>query len=418
MVYVLDKNNQPLMPTKKHGMVRHFLEQGLAKVVKRTPFTIKLLYDSTRYTQSLTLGIDTGSGTIGAAVSNEKSEILYASETIVRNDIKKKMDERRSYRRNRRNRKTRYRKAKFLNRKNSKKENRFSPTMTSKVNAHEREIRNIKKILPITDIVLELGSFDPHLLKDPSLADPNKRHYGYQKGPNYGYENTKAKVRSRDQYTCQHCGKRLLPLEVHHIIWRSKGGSDEEENLITLCNKCHSKVHNRGLELKINGKYRTQLRYATQMNSICKQLQRKYPDAIVTYGYVTSANRLFLNLEKTHYMDAILIATGGNRPTIQTMLYKKRCVPDGRMSQSMGIRSEKKLPKGKVNGFIRFDKILYLGKEYFIKGVMSNGYCTLMTIENKTISFKHMQRGMKTPKLTNCKRISAHSSCIITQVAI
>lgn len=57
MVYVLDINGQPLMPTNRHGKIKHLLKQGKAKVVRRCPFTIKLLYESTAYTQNLTLGV-------------------------------------------------------------------------------------------------------------------------------------------------------------------------------------------------------------------------------------------------------------------------------------------------------------------------------------------------------------------------
>ena len=70
MVYVLSKDGQPLMPTNRHGKVKHLLKMGKAKVVRKCPFTIKLLYDSTNHTQSLTLGVDTGSGTLGTAVSD------------------------------------------------------------------------------------------------------------------------------------------------------------------------------------------------------------------------------------------------------------------------------------------------------------------------------------------------------------
>ena len=129
MVYVLNKYGQPLMPTNRHGKVKHLLKDGKAKVIKRCPFTIKLLYDSTNYTQDLTLGVDTGSGTLGTAVSNDNGDILYMSKVKVRNDITSKMKQRSKYRRNRRNRKTRYRKARWLNRKNSIKKERFSPTM-------------------------------------------------------------------------------------------------------------------------------------------------------------------------------------------------------------------------------------------------------------------------------------------------
>ena len=125
MVYVLSKNGQPLMPTNRHGKVKHLLKSGKAKVVKSCPFTIKLLYDGTTHTQNLTLGVDTGSGTLGTAVSDDNGNIVYMAKVVVRNDITDKITQRSKYRRNRRNRKTRYRKARWLNRKNSKKADRL-----------------------------------------------------------------------------------------------------------------------------------------------------------------------------------------------------------------------------------------------------------------------------------------------------
>ena len=171
MVYVLSKNGQPLMPTNRHGKVKHLLKSGKAKVVRRCPFTIKLLYDGTTYTQNLTLGVDTGSGTIGAAVSKNNGDVVYMAEVVVRNDITDKMTRRSKYRRNRRNRKTRYRKARWLNRANSIRTNRFSPTMQSKLHSHVKEIKYIKSILPITTLVLETGQFDTHLMKNPTKLD-------------------------------------------------------------------------------------------------------------------------------------------------------------------------------------------------------------------------------------------------------
>ncbi len=40
MVYVLNIDGQPLMPTDRHGKVRHLLKEGRAKVVNRCSFTI------------------------------------------------------------------------------------------------------------------------------------------------------------------------------------------------------------------------------------------------------------------------------------------------------------------------------------------------------------------------------------------
>ena len=133
VVYVLNQNGQPLMPTVRFGKVRGLLRDRKAKVIRRCPFTIKLLYEpETKIVQDCYCGVDTGSKHIGVAVvGNDK--VLYQSQTELRDDIKRKMDSRRMYRRSRRNRKTRYRKARFLNRRNSIKEDRLPPSVKHKV---------------------------------------------------------------------------------------------------------------------------------------------------------------------------------------------------------------------------------------------------------------------------------------------
>lgn len=420
MVYVLNIDGQPLMPTNRHGKVKYLLRDGKAKVIKRCPFTIKLLYEINNYTQDLTLGVDTGSGTFATAVNRDNGDIVYLSEVILRNDITDKMTRRREYRRNRRNRKTRYRKARWLNRKNSKRSDRFSPTMVSKFHSHFKEIEYIKSILPITKLVVETGQFNTHLMKNPSLANPKIKPWGYQKGPNYGFENTRAMILNRDNYTCQYCkGKHKdSKLEVHHIIYRSNGGSNEENNLITLCHTCHQDVHSGKINLKTSGKIKGTLKYATQMNSIRIQLFRKYPEAIETFGYITKANRLALDIDKEHYYDACVIATGGKIFNIKCNLLKKKCVADGDFRQTRGIRSEQKLPTGKIMGFRKFDKIRYLGKEYFIKGRYSRGYADLMNIEGDKIDFAYMPKGQKTPKMKNMIRLEARKSWITIKINI
>jgi len=216
MVYVVGNNGKPLMPTKP-SRAKKLLKQEKAKCIKRTPFTIKLIYETTTYTQELILGIDTGSSNIGSAVVDVKNEVVYLSQIEIRNDITGKMKQRSKYRRSRRNRKTRYRIARWLNRKNSIKKYRFSPTMTSKINSHLKEIKFVSSILPIAKIILETATFDAHALKNPYVL---KNKWLYQKGINYGFGNTKAYVLTRDNYICQNCkGKsKDSKLEVHHII--------------------------------------------------------------------------------------------------------------------------------------------------------------------------------------------------------
>ena len=421
MVYVISNTGQPLMPTGNHSKARVLLRAGKAKVIKRCPFTIKLLYESTSYTPSLTLGVDTGSSTLAAAVSDDNGNILYTSEVTVRDDITNRMDQRRMYRRNRRNRKTRYRAPRCLNRRNSIKEGRFSPTMRSKLHTHHKEIGHVKRMLPIKRVVLETGVFDMHLMKNPMLTNPKVRPWGYQKGVNYGFANTKAKVLWRDGFTCRHCaGKRKNPrLEVHHIVYRSNGGSDEEENLITLCQTCHKAVHADKIVLHPSGKQKGSLSYATQMNSIRIQLLKKYPDAGETFGYVTKENRQLAGLPKEHHLDACIIATGGTAPVFKTcVVYKKHSIPKGDYQQTKGVRGEQRIVTGKICGFRKFDKVRYYGKEYFIKGRMSSGYAVLMTADGQKADFSYMPKGYKTPKLSNLNRMEARKSWMVTEEVV
>ena len=404
LVYVLKQNGQPFMPTERFGKVRRLLKEKKAKVVRREPFTIKLLYEpETDVVQECYCGVDTGSKHVGVAVvGNDK--VLYQSQ----------MDSRRMYRRTRRNRKTRYRKKRFLNRRNSIREDRLPPSVRHKVQAHIDEIEFCKKILPISDknLILEVSQFDTALMKTPSLIDEKVKHWGYQRGFNYGYSSRRSAILHRDNYTCQCCGKKNCRLEVHHIKFRSNGGTDDEENLITLCEDCHKGVHAGTVVLNKKPKKSKGLKHATHMSIIRSGLLKNYPNAIETFGFVTAENRNNLKLEKDHYIDACVIASGGLGFKELGVIFYKRRVSKGDYKLTRGIRGEQKLPTGKIFGFRKFDKVNYFGKEYFIKSRMSRGYATLMDVFGNKIGFDNVSRGNRTPKLCNCGRISARASCL------
>jgi hypothetical protein len=315
------------------------------------------------------------------------------------------MERRAKYRRNRRNRKTRYRQARWKHRKNSIKTGRFSPTMTSKVQSQIKEIHFVRKLLPITNLILETSTFDTHALKKPEVLN-NKALY--QKGVNYGYANTKAYVLHRDNYTCQKCKGKSKDnrMEVHHIIFSSQGGSDEEGNLITLCETCHDKLHDGEFTIK-GGKKKGNLKHATQMNSIRIQLLKQL-DCEETFGFITKEHRQLLGLPKTHVNDAIVIANHGNPVTIKTnSILIKKSIANGDYQQTKGIRSEQKIPTGKIEGFRKFDKVEYLGNTYFIKGRMSTGYAILQNIHGEKQTLKPI------PKFSKMKRLSDRKTWII-----
>ena len=396
------------MPTVRFGKVRRLLRDKKAKVVKCCPFTIRLLYEpEAKVVQDIILGVDTGPKYVGVAcVGNDK--VLYQSQVELRDDIKKKMDSRRTCRRSRRNRKTRYRKPRFLNRRNSIKKDRYCPTIVSKCHGHEREIEFCKKILPIKCTILETGKFDTQLMEKPWVQE---HKWAYQRGVNYGYANAREHALVRDNYTCQCCGKNNCRVETHHIIFRSKNGSNDLENYITLCEDCHKAVHLGEIELKLKGKHKSNLRYATQMSVIRGMLLKKYPDAIETFGYVTKANRENLGLQKEHYVDACVIASGGLDFEQSDVLYMKKCVSKQDRHLCKGIRGEKKLPTGKIFGFKKFDRVKYMGVICFVKGRRVSGAFVLMDIDNISIDFRS-RGGKQNPSYKSIKRLNTRKSIL------
>jgi hypothetical protein len=410
LVYVLNLNGVPLMPCEP-VVARLLLKDKRAKVRKRCPFTIQLLHPSEEYLQPMALGIDTGSARIGSAVVNGNGDVVYMSEVEVRNDVTKNMETRAMYRRNRRNRKTRYRKPRFLNRRNSIKQGRLPPTLRSKLDSHLREIRFVQSILPISNLVIETGTFDPHALKNPAVL---KNTWLYRQGTNFGFANTKAYVLDRDHYTCQSChGKsKDSRLHVHHIIFRRNGGSDDESNLITLCESCHTGLHHGQISLKQKGKTKGNLKHATQMNGFRSQLL-KITGGYETFGYITKEIRQHGGLPKEHYYDAVAIASQGRPFQFRTgQVLLKKCVAAGDYQFAKGIRGEQRIDTGKIGGYRKFDKVLYLGSEYFVKGRMSTGYAILMDIYGTKIDLKPI------PKFSKMKRLAARKSWMMTTTNI
>ncbi|MBC8427394.1 MAG: RRXRR domain-containing protein, partial [Proteobacteria bacterium] len=177
MVYVLSNNNEPLIPTTRYGKVRRLLKSKLAKVIRMTPFTIKLLYDtySKEVDGTLSLGIDIGYEYVGASVIS-KSKELFGATFKLRTDISEKMTTRAMYRKTRRGR-LRYRPARFLNRKGLD----LAPSVKHKLDSHLKIIEFIKKLLPISNTIIEIANFDIQKIEDPTLSGEDDQK-GFQFG--------------------------------------------------------------------------------------------------------------------------------------------------------------------------------------------------------------------------------------------
>ncbi|MFQ5980397.1 MAG: RNA-guided endonuclease IscB [Candidatus Heimdallarchaeota archaeon] len=215
-VMVLNMRGQPLMPTTPRK-ARKLLKTGKVKVVQRTPFMLQLRYATGESKQDIELGIDPGYCQSGFSVITTKKELL-AGEIQFRMDMSKKLTEHRMYRRTRRSNKTRYRPPRFDNRRREK--GWLAPSIQHKFDSHLRLIRKFQKMLPITQIIVEVATFDPQKLQNPEI-----RGVEYQQGELQGYE-VREYLLHKWGRMCAYCGKTNIPLEIEHIIPKSCGGSE------------------------------------------------------------------------------------------------------------------------------------------------------------------------------------------------
>lgn len=405
-VYVIDIDGNPLMPTKQCNKVRWLLKTKRAKVIYHEPFTIQLKYvTATHIVDELTLGNDTGYEHAGFSVTSARRE-YYSEELRIDNSMKDRMDDRRMLRRNRRNRKTRYRPSKWSNRTHSKKEWWLPPTTNHRMNAHLRRVEFIKSILPIKYVCVELAEFDTQKMENPDIFSRE-----YQNGEQKGFDTVKDYIRSRDHYTCQCChgdtgDKRL---EVHHIQWRSHGGTNSPDNLVLLCKTCHDNVHSYRISLddKITEQIRKQNLKYTSVSTMNKQYIEKLKEIFgsenvkVTYGYITACNRKKHNIGKSHVDDAFVIAGNFNAErldyhflTIQVRRHN-RLLHVQQYSKGGKRRSMNAPDNFKNSKFRKYDKVIVNGRTGFITG-SSNGYAIVKDIfGNKLIKSKITVKKLK-----------------------
>ncbi len=306
MIFVLNKNKQPLAPCHP-AVARKLLKTGKAVVHKQFPFTIRLkeLKESNNQSE-YRLKIDPGSRHTGLAILNN-NKVVWTGQIHHRTNIKSNMDDRRMYRRNRRTRNLRYRKPRFNNRKRS--DNWMPPSLQSRVQNIESWVHRLIKLCPLTDISYENVKFDTQLMQNPEIDGIQ-----YQQGELQGYE-VREYLLEKWNRTCVYCGAKDVPLEVEHIIPKSRGGSNRVSNLTISCKDCNRKKDTRTAEEfgfpDIQKQARKPLKDAGLLNSI----KWKIYEVLVKTGLPvecgtgarTKMNRIARNLPKDHHFDAICV---------------------------------------------------------------------------------------------------------------
>ena len=316
-VFVLDKNKKQLDMCHP-GVVRRLLKAGKAAVYKRFPFVIILKEEIVELeTQIYQIKIDPGSKKTGFAIVNQTTgEVVFAAEIDHRGEaIKKSLDSRRSVRRGRRARKTRYRKPRFNNR--TKPKGWLAPSLMSRVFNIETWVRRLIKLCPISGISLELVKFDTQLMQNAEINGVE-----YQQGELAGYE-LREYLLEKYKRKCAYCKKENIPMQIEHIIPKSRGGSNRVTNLTLACEKCNLKKDNKTAQEfgfpQVQAQAHISLKDVSAVNStrweILNRLKAFQLPIETGSGGLTKLNRTKQNLPKAHWIDAACV--GNSTPQLK-----------------------------------------------------------------------------------------------------
>ena len=338
-MFVLDKHHQPLMPCSEKR-ARLLLERGRARVHKMVPFTIRLvdrLQDDSAL-QDVRLKLDPGSKATGVAVKLDGAKgtkAVFLGGVIHKPGIKARLDKRRSLRRSRRNRMTRYRKPRFLNR--DRKAGWLPPSLEARVDQTMHAATKLSSNLPITAISVEHVKFDTQLMQNAEISGME-----YQQGKLMGYE-VREYLLEKWGRACVYCAATDVPLEVEHIVPKSRGGTNRVSNLTLPCHACNQGKGKHTVEEfgfpHIQALARKPLRDAAMMNAarwrLYKNLKATGLPVAAGTGGRTKYQRLQHELPKAHYYDALCVRASTPEQFTALPAYVQVWSATGRVTRQM-----------------------------------------------------------------------------------
>ena len=439
MAAVLSSTGIRLMPTSCYR-ARKLIRSGKAVIHSHDPFTIKLTQRKNGSTQPIEYCCDTGYQHIGISIKSARHEYVGVQVDALK-DEKKHYKDTMTYRRTRRSKKTRYRKARFDNRKATKPECWRAPSTRHKKDLHLAQIQKYAKVFPITSIVFEMGEFNTQKLKAIEEGRPAPVGIEYQQGEQYGFDDVRNAVFARDDHKCVCCGRGIKDgtiLHAHHLKYRSLGGTNRMGNLVTVCERCHTPANHQkgGLLWKLMEKYKVKdFKGATYMTAvrwqIYEELKTMFPDTEIhlTYGSRTKEARRQLGVKKSHINDAYCMGDFHPKHRSEHWLYtkkrrnnrvlikfydakyidsrdgKKKSGQDlfsGRTKRNRNLNTEnlhryrqQKVSKGRVSVRKQHytiqpgDTVIYEGRKYITNGVHNLG--TYVRINGKSVSVKKIR---------------------------
>ena len=321
-VFVLDQHHRPLDPCSEKR-ARLLCEHGRAVVHRIHPYTIRLKDRSVQESvvHPYVLKLDPGSKTTGVALAREEQtpsgvvhHSVFLAEIAHRGmQVSARLRKRAGYRRRRRSANLRYRPPRFSNRRRCI--GWLPPSIESRIGNVLVWIARLRSFCPISRIAVERTKFDPQLLDNPTIT-----HLEYQCGTLFGWE-VRAYVLATWNYQCAYCEANAVPLELDHVVPRSRHGSDRVSNLVACCRPCNERKGDQPLEqflagrpallARIQAQRKTPLRDAAAMNAVryalVERLRATGLPVEASSGGRTSWNRSRLGLPKAHALDALCV---------------------------------------------------------------------------------------------------------------
>ncbi len=307
-VFVIDQAKQPCVPIHP-AEARKLLSSGQAAVWRRYPFTVILKTVSAVKLPHLRVKLDPGSKTTGIAVVNDTTgQVVWAGELTHRGQqIRDALLSRRGVRRSRRQRTTRYREPRFLNRRRPV--GWLAPSLQHRVLTTLTWVDRLHRWAPIAVISMELVHFDTQLLQNAEISG-----VAYQQGELAGYE-VKEYLLDKWQRRCAYCGAANVPMEVEHIVPKSRGGSDRVSNLTLACHDCNQRKGSQtAAEFgfpQLHAQAKQPLKDASAVNTtrwaLFERLVATELPIEISTGGRTKYNRTRRNLPKAHWLDATCV---------------------------------------------------------------------------------------------------------------
>lgn len=308
MVFVLDTNRIPLDPCHP-ARARELLRTQRAAVFKRTPFTIILKEREGGVTAPHELKLDPGSKTTGIAiVQGGTDRVVFAAELGHRGDrIRAALQSRAAVRRGRRARNTRYRQARFLNRRRA--EGWLPPSLQHRVLTTMTWVNRLQRLIPVTGISIEDVRFDTQKMENPEISGVE-----YQQGTLMG-DTIREYLLDKWGRRCVYCGATGCRLEVEHIIPKVRGGPNLVWNLTISCRPCNQRKGDQtaaefgfpDLEAKGHRTYADAAAVNSTRNALVRALDSTGLPLTKGSGAETKYNRRRLGVSKSHWGDAACV---------------------------------------------------------------------------------------------------------------